>query len=53
MGKRLNSYILGQEEFIDQLCTGYMRSFIYERPDANLKMLFLSLVEKVQVYINP
>ncbi|WP_242302336.1 AAA family ATPase [Bacillus cereus group sp. BfR-BA-01423] len=41
--KRLNSYILGQEEFIDQLCTGYMRSFIYERPDANLKnVIFVS-----------
>ncbi|WP_144613354.1 AAA family ATPase [Bacillus cereus] len=41
--KRLNSYILGQEEFIDQLCTGYMRSFIYERPDANLKnIIFVS-----------
>ncbi|WP_242246110.1 AAA family ATPase [Bacillus cereus group sp. BfR-BA-01523] len=41
--KRLNSYIFGQEEFIDQLCMGYMRSFIYERPDANLKnVIFVS-----------
>ncbi|EJQ42345.1 hypothetical protein IEE_04177 [Bacillus cereus BAG5X1-1] len=41
--KRLNSYIFGQGEFIDQLCMGYMRSFIYERPDANLKnVIFVS-----------
>lgn len=49
--KRLNSYILGQEEFIDQLCTGYMRSFIYERPDANLKnVIFVSGPKGTGVY---
>ncbi|MBD8070714.1 AAA family ATPase [Bacillus sp. PS06] len=35
--QRLNQYILGQEDFVEQLCNGYMRSFVYKRPDISLK----------------